>query len=688
MPAAFQAPGDNNNLDTEKNMTALTLALRAALLAALVLCGAAQAQAAASAPPPVSAFFGNSPFGDAKLSPTGRYLAVRASAPNQRDFLMTIDLETNNGKIIANYSDADINNFYWINDKRLVFDTHEKGVGPGDQRFAPGLYALDHDGARFVELASRTGSTGSEGWRTARKRLPVQSQIAGNVPWENSDFTYVASPAATTRNELSHVDLLRVNTVTGQHTTIPRPGRTVGWLLDHKGAPRLAITDKDLTRTVQYLDPGSGKWRALASFPIHHETPDTFEPVGFGPTGDLFVVVRGNTGMKALHTFDVASGKLDPQPLLSAPGYDFDGRLVINSDKVLGVLMRTDALANEWFDPAMKQLQQDVDKLLPATINLISVPAYATSPLTLVTAYADAVAPLYFLYDTRTRELNQVGQARPGLQTAQMGRQQFFRYKARDGLDIPALLTLPPGAQRTGLPLVVMVHGGPHVRGKSWGWSPDSQFLASRGYAVLEPEFRGSQGFGSQHERAGYKQWGLAMQDDIADGVRWAIDKGLVDPKRICIAGASYGGYATLMGLINDPDLYKCGINFVGVTDIGLLFDNGWNFSDDVSREAKEHSMPEKIGDPVKDAAKFKATSPIAQAARITQPLMLAYGGVDRRVPINHGTALRDAVMRTNKNVEWIVYPEEGHGWSLEKNRLDFWGRVEKFLEQHIGAPR
>jgi dipeptidyl aminopeptidase/acylaminoacyl peptidase len=231
-----------------------------------------------------------------------------------------------------------------------------------------------------------------------------------------------------------------------------------------------------------------------------------------------------------------------------------------------------------------------------------------------------------------------------------------------------------------------MVHGGPYVRGASWGWSPVSQFLASRGYAVLEPEFRGSQGFGSQHERAGYKQWGLAMQNDIADGARWAIDKGIVDPKRICIAGGSYGGYATLMGLVNDPDLYKCGINIVGVTDIGLLFDNGWSLSDDVSRDTKEHSMPEKIGDPVKDAAQFKATSPIQQAARITQPLILAYGGVDRRVPINHGTAFRNAVMRTNKNVEWIEYPEEGHGWSLEKNRLDFWGRVETFLDKHIGS--
>jgi dipeptidyl aminopeptidase/acylaminoacyl peptidase len=175
------------------------------------------------------------------------------------------------------------------------------------------------------------------------------------------------------------------------------------------------------------------------------------------------------------------------------------------------------------------------------------------------------------------------------------------------------------------------------------------------------------------------------MQNDIADGVRWAVTQGHVDPQRVCIMGGSYGGYATLMGLVNDPDLYKCGINLVGVTDIGLMFDNGWNFQSDLSEEWKVYGMPIMVGDPVKDAAQFKATSPIQQAARITQPVLLAYGGVDVRVPINHGTNFRDALMRTNKNVEWVEYPEEGHGWALEKNRIDFWSRVEKFLDRHIG---
>lgn len=259
-----------------------------------------------------------------------------------------------------------------------------------------------------------------------------------------------------------------------------------------------------------------------------------------------------------------------------------------------------------------------------------------------------------------------------------------MRYKARDGLEIPAYLTLPKGLPKKNLPMVVLVHGGPYLRGGFWQWSAASEFLASRGYAVLEPEFRGSTGFGSKHFKAGWKQWGLAMQNDIADGAKWAITEGIVDPKRICIAGASYGGYATLMGLINDPDLFRCGIDWVGVTDIDLLYSVTWS---DSSEQSRRYGMPVLIGDREKDAAQLKATSPLQNAARITQPLLLAYGGSDYRVPIVHGTKFRDAVKKTNKNVEWVEYPEEGHGWGLVKNRVDFWTRVEKFLDRNIGKP-
>jgi dipeptidyl aminopeptidase/acylaminoacyl peptidase len=232
---------------------------------------------------------------------------------------------------------------------------------------------------------------------------------------------------------------------------------------------------------------------------------------------------------------------------------------------------------------------------------------------------------------------------------------------------------------------VVLVHGGPFVRGVEWGFSHENQFLASRGYMVIEPEFRGSTGYGSKLFKAGWKQWGLAMQDDITDATRWAIAQGLADPNRIAIAGASYGGYATMMGLLREPGLYKAGINWVGVTDIELMYSIGWSDFMDADNPWVRFGMPRMIGDSAKDAEQLTATSPLKQAHRIKQPVLLAYGEEDYRVPLPHGTKMRDALISAgNKSVEWVQYEGEGHGWMLEKNDVDFWSRVERFLARHL----
>ncbi|QOY94157.1 S9 family peptidase [Massilia sp. UMI-21] len=673
--------------------TSLSRSLRGAAFACAVALACAQpvhadtqAQAKA-APPPISSFFANSPFGGAVLSPDAHFLAVRLGAPGKRDSLAVIDLSNNSAKVIASYNDADVGTIRWINNERLVFTTEEKNVGLGNKRYAPGLYAINRDGRKFVELADRSGMGSTHGTRTTRRVLPWHTYLLPQAGSRDSDYVYVTSPNFDTAGEVRSVDLLRLNTLTGTTQTVPRPGEVRGWMLDHQGEPRLASSFEKDTITLHYREPATGSWRVLASYPAYGDGSKALQPLGFNAEGKLYVLARsGGRDTTSVHIFDIATGKIDPQPLVTTAGFDFDGGLVANRDKVLGIRFTTDATSNEWFDPGMKAIQAELDKLLPATINMVTVPAQSDSPWVLVHSYSDVVPRIYSLYNIKTRQLNKIADAKPGIKPSEMGRQQFVRYKARDGLEIPALLTLPAGGARNKLPMVVLVHGGPYVRGASWGWHPESQFLASRGYAVLEPEFRGSQGFGIKHFKAGFKQWGLAMQDDIADGVRWAVDKGIADGARVCIAGASYGGYATLMGLVKDPDLYKCGINWVGVTDINLMYNGGWSFTNDTPDEYKAYGMPEMVGDPVKDAAQLKATSPIEQAARITQPVLLAYGGVDRRVPINHGTLFRNALMKTNQDVEWVEYPEEGHGFSLEKNNIDFWSRVERFLDRNIGA--
>ncbi|HEX9171989.1 MAG TPA: prolyl oligopeptidase family serine peptidase [Telluria sp.] len=665
-------------------MRFLPVALLYRLLLTLLMGGATAAWAQA-APPPIEDFFVPSAYGGALLSPSGNYVAVRSGAKDRRDFLAVIELATGSAKMVGAFSDADVGRFQWVNDERLVFTATDKGLAQGDVRYGPGLYAVNRDGSRFVQLAQRSGRafvvSGGPG---NRELLPYHTYLLSQPGAQDSDWIYVRSVNFDGGGHAASVDLLRLNTLTGRVDEVARPAPVQEWILDHQGAPRLAVGHARDTTTIWYRDPASGAWRTLARFNTFGGDRDSFDPVGFGPDGKLYVTAHAGADTSTLRTLDLATGKVSKESLVVADGYDFAGKLLLNRNKLLGVRLLADAEGQAWFDPAMQAVQKAIDAARPATANLVSVAAQPGAPWVLVESYSDRLPSAYSLYNTQTGKFSAIGSAHPAIRAAQMGPQDVVRYKARDGREIPALLTLPPGAGKN-LPLVVLIHGGPWVRGTSWRWDPENQFLASRGYAVLEPEYRGSTGYGSAHFKAGWKQWGLAMQDDIADGARWAIAQGYADPKRICIAGASYGGYAALMGLVNDPDLFKCGINWAGVTDINLMYDGTWFQDSDISDDYKKYGMPMLVGDQVRDAAQLKATSPIQQAARITQPLLLAYGGADRRVPMYHGKKFYDAVRPTNRQVEWIEYAEEGHGWFLPKNRIDFWTRVERFLDKNIG---
>ena len=654
-----------------------------------LFCVGASVQAAPAGPlPPAESFFGHARFGNATFSPNGRLLAVVVGSPGKRDSLAVIDLADDKIYPTAGFEEADIGRFQWVNNKRLMFDTTDKQLGYRDNKFGPGLYAKNYDGSGYKQLAWRSGEQFAVD--------PTYAGIQETLPWntfmmrqhgaQQSEFAYVVSPKYDTKGEITNVDLLRLNTLTGRSYLVDAPRKAMRWVLDQRGEPAMAVSAERDEASVFYREPAAKAWKKMASYNMYEGT-GAYSPLAFGPDGTLYVASYADKDKQSVYAMDVASGKMKAAPLITSPDYDFDGELVIGRDKLLGFSMRGDSHSTHWIDPAMNAVQADVDKTLANTANLIEVPARPEMPWVLVTAFSDVQPRMLLLYNTETKVFKRIGSERPAIKAAQMGTQEVVRYKARDGLMIPAWLTIPPGGKRTGLPLVVLVHGGPYVRGSSWGWDAQTQFLASRGYAVLKPEFRGSTGFGDAHFRAGWKQWGLGMQNDIADGAKWAIAQGIVDPKRICIAGASYGGYAALMGLVNDPELFKCGVNWVGVTDIDLLYSGTWGFDDDISASYRQYGMPRLVGDPVKDAAQFKATSPLHQAARIRQPLLLAYGGADRRVPLYHGERLYQAVKQTNPNVEWVVYPDEGHGFALPKNEIDFWNRVERFLDRHIGTP-
>ena len=623
----------------------------------------------------VEDFFAYPAFSDLRLSPDGKNIAVLVPAPNGRLKLATFDLQTMQPKVIAGYGDADIGKVNRVNNQRLVYSLTNRKMETVDEYMGPGLFAINKDGSDQRQLVNLY-------WRfvneiSLNKILPGNTYFHDVIHTGKSDDIFVMQIERENSFKYSTYNLLRLNTVTGRAVDVQRPGKTLDWLIDKEGVPRVAETiDEDVT-SIYYKDPGQENWRKIFSY--KGQSSD-FNPWQIGPDGTLYVQSSKNKDTKLLYRFDLQKNELDKDHLISLNNYDFSGELVFGEKKLLGVQYETDAPGSLWFDPAIKQLQEEIDAAFPATINTLQL--REGSENIIISSISDTDPGTYRLYNRNTKVFTPFGRINPKIDPTKMANKEFLHYKARDGLSIPAYLTLPKGVPAKNLPLVIMVHGGPFVRGVHWKWEATSQFLASRGYAVLEPEFRGSRGYGTKHSVAGRKQWGLAMQDDLVDGVKWAIAQGYADPNRVCIAGASYGGYATMMGLIRDPELFRCGISWVGVSDINLMYNVSWS---DMMDESAKYWMPIYVGDQTKDAAQLKATSPLEQAARLKLPLILAYGREDRRVPIVHGTKFYNAVKGHNPDVEWIEYRDEGHGWRFLENHVDFWNRVEKFLAKHNG---
>ena len=639
-------------------------------------------QTAASALIPIENFFESSAFSGAIISPDGHRLAVRVALPGQRVRLAVLELASMQVKVVAFFSDADVNTFRWVNDQRLVFDLADRQLAQGALRYGPGLYAVNADGSNYRQLVTRTDSRQN---KRAILMLPWNTFLVESIGDQQSDDVFVSQREFTRPGDINDLALLRLNTRTGIATTIAQPPGTRNWLFDKQGQLRIAQVRNGAQEEIHYRDGNDAPWRTLTRFDAYGESRDAFIPAFFAPDGTLYVHARQGRDKLALYRYDLDQNRIDDAPLAASPDFDVQAEMLGGTGRLLGLRYETDAQTTLWFDEKMQAMQKQVNALLPMSINSLSTGWRSATPYILVRSVSDTMPIQYHLFNSETGSLSVLGSARPAIVPSQMANKELRHYKARDGLDIPAWLTLPRGAAKM-RPMVVLVHGGPWVRG-SWNWTAESQFLASRGYVVLEPEYRGSMGYGQHHFKAGWKQWGLKMQDDIADGARWAIAEGIADPRRICIAGASYGGYAALMGLVNDPELYRCGIDWLGVTDIELLQNGSWGGYSDVSEHYRQYGMPVLIGDAVKDAAQFKATSPLQQAARITQPLLLAYGSADQRVPLPHGRKFYDAVRKSNAQVEWVEYATEGHGWALPATRYDFWSRVEKFLLKHIATP-
>ncbi len=620
------------------------------------------------------------------VSPSGQYIAALISNGAAKHLKLAI-LDVNDltkSHTIAGFADADITDVHWVNEDRLVFSADD-GQSPYATHRGAGLYAVNREGKGAMRrLIKRSWSMVSEQAVIDRELSAYHTFFA--TLNDGSNDVIVARYVLDNTYEFKSLSLLRLDTQTSQTKLLTQgaPHGARDWVIDAKGNPRVVETIDKGKAALYWKPKPEDAWLLLQEGALFGNKGLSFEPLFLSSNNLLYAKARteGKMDTTSLVSLDLNQKPLKPEPILSLKGYDFSGALILDAQRqnLLGVGYLSDARGTHWFDERLKDWQSQVDKLLPATVNTISCGACKDPQQLLVSSYSDQQPVAYRLFNPQRKEFTFLASSRKWIEPQQMATQDLLHFAARDGLDIPVQMTRP-AAQTGPAPMVVLVHGGPYVRGSEWGWHAQSQFLASRGYVVIEPEFRGSMGFGHKHFEAGWKQWGLKMQDDIADATLWAIKQGYADGKRVCIAGASYGGYATLMGLIRYPELYRCGVNWVGVSDINLMYSINWSDSSEVW---KTYGMPTLVGDPVKDAVQLEQTSPLKQAKKLTQPLLLAYGGEDRRVPIDHGTMLRKAVTAHNPNVEWIFYADEGHGWVQEANQIDFWGKVETFLDKNL----
>lgn len=459
------------------------------------------------------------------------------------------------------------------------------------------------------------------------------------------------------------------------------PGKPVKWAFDRQGRLRAisvinsAVFSDVSTITHWYLPDRQTRWVKLKEFKI---TDDVWWPI-YVPDEPDTVVINSRIGRDtyALFNYDTKEGR-QTDMLAGHPTQDIISWDGIDQESFDYVATEGMIPQQVWFDPAWANLQAQVDLLLPKRINRI---AGDPQRKVFIHSTSDVDPGSWHLLDLAEKKLTLIGSVKPGLQHDQLQPMEIISYKAHDGLTIPAFLTRPR-ERKTGAPLVVLIHGGPVARDQ-WGFDADVQVLASRGYAVFQPQFRGSSGFGRAFEQAGYRQWGMAMQDDITAGVQHLIREGIADGKRICIVGGSYGGYAALWGLIKTPELYKCGVSFAGVTDIAYMYSDWSDTSfDKVSRQI----MAFRVGDLGDSAKLFDPVSPLKHADRIVAPVLLMHGEDDERVPISHGKKMLRALQERNKQVQWLTFEEEGHGLRYVKNQHLYYVTLLDFLAKHVGS--
>jgi dipeptidyl aminopeptidase/acylaminoacyl peptidase len=599
---------------------------------------------------PMKDFFRNPEKSAFTLSPNGEYLAFMMPWQNRMNVHVQ-KIGSDEFTRITSATERDLAGYFWGNNSRICY-IKDKG---GDENYR--LYAVDIDGSNQKDLTPFE---------------KVQVQVVDELK-DNDEEMLIAM----NKRDARIFDVYRININTGDmNMSAENPGNITGWVTDHDGKLRIATTTDGVNTSLLYRKTESESFKTVVTTSFK----ETFAPDMF-TYDNKYVYMLSNVGRDklAIVKYDIENDK-ELELIYEHPDVDVAG--LISSDKrkvITGVAFVTEKRGNHFFDAERKKLQETLEAKLSG-YEVVVTSSNRDEDKVLVRTYSDKTRGTAYFYNLKTNELIKLTDISPWLNEENMADQKPIKFTSRDGLTLRGYLTLPKGVKAKNLPVVVNPHGGPWYR-DSWGFNPEIQFLANRGYAVLQINFRGSTGYGRKFWEASFKQWGKTMQDDITDGVNWLISQGIADPKKVGIYGGSYGGYATLAGLTFTPDLFACGVDYVGVSN---LF--SWMAAVPPYWKPYLEMIYEMVGNPEKDSLMMRDASPVFHVDKIKVPLLIAQGANDPRVPKAESDQMVEALKKKGIDVPYLVKDNEGHGFRNEENRFDFYRAMEEFLGKHLGG--
>lgn len=617
----------------------------------------------ACAAPSIEDFAAYNDFGAVTLSPDGQRIAHTSQVNGERA-LMVLDLANKTHKPIlaAEQERLQIRWCRFKTARRLVCSLRGiEFIGAQPVPFTR-LIAIDADGSNLRTLV-QDGNRGKSRY---------QDDI---LDWRPGDPTTVyIELAPKERFSVPYPDVLSLDIETGKLKRV-LGGRIpiTEWYTDGEGKIRYGSGCRD-SRQCEYIarDSESAEWRVLKRWEIYKD-PTDFGVLGFGPGGNSLLVSEIHQDRLAAYQLDLAD-KAAKELVFDHPQVDVGGAVTWpRTSRLIGFWYDTDRYRREVFDTQAAAIFALVDKSLPGTINHL-VDSARDDKLLLVAAHSDVSPPQFHLLDLERKSMSRLGAIAPAIAATPLAPMKFVKIAAADGVTIPGYLTVPPVAEPKSLPLVVLPHGGPHAR-DTWGFDPLVQFLASRGYAVLQMNFRGSTGYGRNWFESGLRQWGTVMVDDVNAATKWAIQQGIADPKRTCIVGWSFGGYAALMGAIREPELYRCVASIAGVTDLRRL---RWQ---EMRYYGGRASADHWIGT---DADELRAGSPLKSVAGMKAPVLLVHGTLDIQVDLEQSRMMHRAMEAAGKQSELVIIEDGDHSLSRSAWRAALYQKLEAFLAKNL----